>query len=433
MSVIVVGLNHRSAPLELLERVTVPPARQAKALADLRSRESLDEVVVLSTCMRTEVYATAERFHPAVQDVRNFLCESSFSVPEDVADHLTVLYDDAAIGHLFSVASGLDSAVLGESEILSQVRRAWEVAREEKAAGPVLSGLFRHAVEVGKRVRSETAIARGTTSVSQAAVALAASHLGPDEGSPGPGPGGAPLAGRRIVVLGAGEMGEGMAIVLAASGASEIQVVNRTRPRAQALADRIGGRAVGFEQLAAALTEVDVLLTSTGSPEPLLRVDDLVPVLAERAGRPLLIVDVAIPRDVEPAVRQLAGVTVLDLDDLRAFARAGLEDRRREVARVQCIIDEEVSAYLTDTIARQAAPVVAALHSRAEDVRAAELARFRARLDGLDERQRETVEALTRGIVAKLLHEPTVRLKDAAGTPRGERLADTLRSLFDLE
>ncbi|HEY2430862.1 MAG TPA: glutamyl-tRNA reductase, partial [Acidimicrobiales bacterium] len=295
MSVIVVGLNHRSAPLELLERVTVPPGRQAKALADLRSRDSLDEVVVLSTCMRTEIYATAERFHPAVQDIRNFLCESSFSAPEDVADHLTVLYDDAAIGHLFSVASGLDSAVLGESEILSQVRRAWEGAREEGAAGPVLSGLFRHAVEVGKRVRSETAIARGTTSVSQAAVALAASHLGQ--------PGAAPLTGRRIVVLGAGEMGEGMAVALAASGAEEIQVVNRTRPRAQALADRIGGRAVGFEQLAVALTEVDVLLTSTGAPEPLLRVEDLIPVLEQRAGRPLLIVDVAIPRDVEPAVR----------------------------------------------------------------------------------------------------------------------------------
>jgi glutamyl-tRNA reductase len=285
--------------------------------------------------------------------------------------------------------------------------------------------LFRHAVEVGKRVRSETAIARGTTSVSQAAVALAASHLGQ--------PGAAPWTGRRIVVLGAGEMGEGMAVALAASGAEEIQVVNRTRPRAQALADRIGGRAVGFEQLAVALTEVDVLLTSTGAPEPLLRVEDLIPVLEQRAGRPLLIVDVAIPRDVEPAVRRLDGVTVLDLDDLRAFARAGLEERRREVARVQSIIDEEVSAYASDALAREAAPLVAALHARGEDVRTGELDRFRARLDGLDERQREAVEALSRGIVAKLLHEPTVRLKDAAGSPRGERLAETLRSLFDLE
>ena len=419
MSVIVVGLNHRSAPLEMLERVTVPTARLPKAIADLRARDSLDEVLVLSTCMRTEVYATAERFHPAVQDIRNYLCESSFSTPEDIADHLTVLYDDAAIGHLFSVASGLDSAVLGESEVLSQVRGAWEVARTEGGAGSVLSGLFRHALEVGKRVRSETAIARGTTSVSQATVALAVHTLGR-------------LEDRKILVLGAGEMGEGMAVALAASGVSEVLVANRTRARAQSLADRIGGKAIGFDELGAALVEVDVLLSSTGAPEPLLMVEDLLPVLSARAGRPLLVVDVAIPRDVDLGVRQLDGVTVLDLDDLRAFARAGLEDRRREIARVHGIIDEEVAEYLGDVQARQAAPVVSAMHGKAEEIRQAELARFRARLDGLDPRQQEAVEALTKGVVAKLLHEPTVRLKDAAGTARGERLAETLRSLFDL-
>ncbi len=252
MSVIVVGLNHRTAPLELLERVTVAPDRLAKALADVRSRVSLDEVVILSTCMRTEVYATAERFHPAVQDIRNYLCESSFSAPEDVADHLTMLYDDAAIGHLFSVAAGLDSAVLGESEVLAQVRTAWETARAEGAAGPVLSGLFRHAVEVGKRVRSETAIARGTTSVSQAAVALAAEHLlveameeraGQARARPGfpaglRAPRARPLDGRHILVVGAGEMGEGMAVALGGSGAAEVLVANRTPSRAEALAAR---------------------------------------------------------------------------------------------------------------------------------------------------------------------------------------------------
>ena len=420
MSVIVVGLNHRTAPLDLLERVTVPAARLPKALADLRGRDILDEAVVLSTCMRTEIFATAERFHPAVQDLRNFLCESSFSLPEDVADHLTVLYDDAAIGHLFSVASGLDSAVLGESEVLAQVRNAWDVARREGAAGPVLSGLFRHALEVGKRVRSETGIARGTASVSQAAVQLAAHHLG------------TPLAGRRIMVLGAGEMGEAMAVALAGSEGADVRVANRTASTARALAQRIGGRAVGLDHLPEAIEEVDVLLTSTGSPEALLTVDDLAPVLARRT-TPLLIVDVGMPRDVEFAVRQLEGVTVLDLDDLRAFARAGLEERRREVSRVHRIIDEEVAAYLGETIARQAAPTVAALHARAEQIRQAELDRLRGRLDGLDDRQREAVEALTRGIVGKLLHEPTVRLKDAAGTPRGERMSDTMRTLFDLE
>ncbi len=419
MSVIVVGLNHRTAPLELLERVTVPPASLAKALADLRSRADLDEAVILSTCMRTEVYATAERFHPAVQAMRNFLCDLSFSVPEDIGDHLTILYDDAAIGHLFSVSAGLDSAVLGESEVLSQVRAAWEAARLEGAAGAVLSGLFRHAVEVGKRVRSETAIARGTTSVSQAAVALAADRLGG-------------LVGRKILVLGAGDMGEGMAVALAGAGVADVLVANRTATRAETLAGRVGGRAVDVAHLPAALAEVDVLLTSTGASEPLLTVEDLTPVLPRREGRPLLIVDVAVPRDVEPAVRALDGVTVLDLDDLRAFARTGLEERRREVGRVQAIIDEEVTDYLGDAVARQVAPTVASLRAHAEAIRQGELERFRARLDTLDARQRDAVEALTHGIVAKLLHEPTVRLKDAAGTPRGDRLADGLRALFDL-
>ena len=419
MSVIVVGLNHRTAPLELLERAAVPPARLSKALADLRSRVDLDEVVILSTCMRTEVYATADRFHPAVQAIRNFLCELSFSGPEDVADHLTILYDDAAIGHLFAVAAGLDSAVLGESEVLGQVRSAWEAAQADGAAGAVLSGLFRHAVEVGKRVRSETAIARGTTSVSQAAVALAADRLGG-------------LEGRRILVLGAGDMGEGMAVALAGAGVGDVLVANRTAVRAETLADRVGGRSIDVDELPAALTEVDVLLTSTGAPEPLLTVDDLTPVLPRRAGRPLLIVDVAVPRDVEPGVRWLDGVTVLDLDDLRAFARAGLDERRREVSRVRAIIDEEVADYLGDALARQVAPTISALHDRADAIRAAELERFRSRLEGLNPRQREAVEAMSRGIVAKLLHEPTVRLKDTAGTPRGDRLAEGLRLLFDL-
>jgi glutamyl-tRNA reductase len=422
VSVIVVGLNHRSAPLEILERVAVAPAHVAKALADLRSRPSLDEVVVLSTCMRTEVYATAAKFHPAVQDVRNFFCETGFCAPEDIADHLTVLYDDAAIGHLFTVVSGLDSAVLGESEIQGQVRRAWDVARAEGAAGMVLSGLFRHALEVGKRVRSETAIARGTTSVSQAAVALATDHLG---GS---------LAGRRILVLGAGQMGEGMAVALAGSAdPGSVVVANRTPARAEALAERVGGQAITMAGLPTALAGADVLLTSTTSPHPILSRDDVEAALAARPDRPLLVVDVAIPRDVEPSVAAVAGVTVLDLDDLRAFAEAGLAERRREVFRVRGIIADEVSAYLTDVTAREVAPIVAALRARADEVRDAEWRRLSGRLGGLDARQRQAVEALTKGIVAKLLHQPTVQLKDAAGTPRGEQLADALRVLFDLE
>jgi glutamyl-tRNA reductase len=424
VAVIVVGLNHRSAPLDVLERVSVPPSGLPKALADLRSRPSLDEIVLLSTCMRTEIYAVAQRFHPAVSDLRNFLCESGGCAPEELSDHLSILYDDVAIGHLFTVTAGLDSAVLGESEVQGQVRSAWEVATREGTTGLVLSSLFRHALEVGKRVRSETAIARGTTSVSQAAVALAAAQFG------------GTLQGKRILVLGAGEMGKAMAVALAASpGVEDVVVANRTASRASELAARIGGRAVVADRdgLRSALADTDVLLTSTTSPTAILGAADVVPALAGRRHRPLLIVDVAIPRDVERPVAALDGVTVLDLDDLRAFAQAGLDVRRREVARVRSIIDDEVAEYLNDASAREVAPTVAALHSLAEDVRLQELDRFRRKLGSLDQSQRDAVEALTRGIVAKLLHGPTVQLKGAASSPRGERLADALRTLFDLD
>ena len=420
MSVIVVGLNHRSVPLEVLERMTVSDARLPKALADLRGRDNVDEAVVLSTCMRTEVYVVAARFHAAMGDVRDFLAELSFSQPEDFSDHLYFFYEDSAAAHLFRVAAGLDSAVVGESEVLGQVRSAWEQAAAEGASGPVLGGLFRHAVEAGKRARSETGIARGTASVSHAAVEMAGQRLGS-------------LEGRQILVLGAGDMGEGMAVALATSpGVGEVLVANRTWERAVDLAARVGGRAVELGGLSAALQEADVLLTSTGAPTALLDEADLRPVMAARRGRPLLVVDVAVPRDIDPAVGRLEGVTLLDLDDLRAFAEAGVSGRRREVARVQAIVDEEVARYTAVATAREAAPLVAALRQRAEEVRTAELDRYRARLDKLDDRQREAVEAITRGMLAKLLHGPTVRLKEAAGSPRGDRLAEALRALFDL-
>ena len=420
MSILVVGLNHRTVPLEVLERMTVSDARLPKALADLGGRDNLGEVVVLSTCMRTEVYATAERFHGAVVDVRNFLAELGFTAPEDFSDHLYSYYADAAASHLFRVVSGLDSAVVGESEVLGQVRAAWEKAAAEGACGPVLANLFRHAVQVGKRSRSETAIGRGTTSVSQAAVQMAAQRLGT-------------LAGRRILGLGTGDMGEGMAVALAATpGLGDVMVANRSWPGAVALANRVGGRPVALGALGAALEEADLLLTCTGSPTVLLHADDLEPVMATRPRRPLLVVDIAVPRDVDGGVGDLAGVTLLDMDDLRAFAEEGLAGRRREIDRVQAIVDEEVSRYTAVSTARELAPLVVALRRRGEDLRTAELERFAPRLEGLDPRQREAVEALTRALLAKLLHEPTVRLKEAAGSPGGDRLAEALRALFDL-
>jgi glutamyl-tRNA reductase len=419
VSVVVVGLNHRTVPLDLLERMTVPSARLAKALADLAGRDHIGEAIVLSTCHRTEVYAVAEKFHGAVSDIRNFLGDLAFAPPEEFSDHLYTYYDEAAAAHLFGVAAGLDSVVLGESEIIGQVKDAWDAARAEKTCGATLSGLFRHALETGKRARTDTGIARHITSVPQAAVAMATERLGS-------------LAGSRVLVLGAGEMGEALAVALAGAGVAEVLVANRSAPRARAVARRVGGRPVSLFELPDALAAADVLLTSTGATTPVVDAEDVAPVLGARQGRPLLIVDVAMPRDVDASVAALDGVTLLDLEDLKRFAEAGLDERRREVAAVRGIIGEEVARYLERATERQVAPAISALRERAEKVRIAELDRYRARLDGLDDRQRDAVEALTRGIVAKLLHDPTVRLKDAAGGPKGERLAEALRDLFGL-
>src|SRR5205085_3312733 len=258
------------------------------------------------TCHRTEIYVVAERFHGGVQDIRHFLTGLAFLPPEDFSDHLFTYHDESAAAHLFGVAAGLESVVLGESQILGQVRSAWERARDEGAAGSRLSALFRHALEVGKRARSETAIGRGVTSLSQAAVALATNRLGT-------------LEGRKLVLLGAGEMGEGMAADLAASTEAspgdgpEVVVASRTRQRAVRVAEKVGADVVDLDELPAALAVADVLLSSTGSATVVLGPTELAPLMAVRPHQPLLIVDMGMPRDIDPAVRSIPGVTLLDL------------------------------------------------------------------------------------------------------------------------
>ena len=420
MSFVVVGLNHRTVPLPVLERVTVPPALVPKALRDLAGREYLAEVALLSTCNRTEVYALCTKFHPGVADASEFLAEQAGMGAADLAEHIYSYYDEAAIAHLFGVAAGVDSVILGEGQILGQVRDALRAAEEEGTAQQGLARIFRHAIEVGKRSRAETGIGRGAVSLSSAAVALAAERLGS-------------LVDRRVLVLGAGEMGEGMARSLAGSGVTEVVVAGRGTERSTELATRVGGRAVPIEQLPRALVTADLVLTSTGSTDVVISEEEMEVAMQRRFGRPLLIVDIAVPRDVDPGVADVPGVTLLDMDDLKAFAESSMDRRRREVARVRRIISAELERLRAGRTAREVAPLVSALRSRGEDIRLAELERFRSKLDAVDPKTAETIEALTRGIVAKLLHEPTVRVKEAAGSGRGELYADALSALFGLD
>ena len=417
MSILVIGVNHRSGPLEVLERVTLAPDEIPKAVQTLVSRDNVREAVVLSTCNRTEIYAVAERFHGAYADIRDFLCDAGNISPDELHPHLFSQHDEAAVQHLFEVAAGLDSAVIGESEILGQLRTSWETAHREGGSRSTLNMLFRHAIEVGKRSRTETNIARGTASVSHAAVEMALEHRGD-------------LAGCSVAVLGAGAMGEGIAVALTAAGASEVTVVNRSPERGASLALRVGGTAVGMGEMTSVLTAADVVLTSTGSGTPIVTASMMREV--QRDGRPLLFVDIAVPRDIAPDVAALDEITVLDLDDLKAWAARGRAQRLAEVDHVAEIVAAEVERFTLEASARQAAPLVAALRQRGEDLRESVLTRHSSRLAHLSDADRELIDSITRGVVAKLLHEPSVRLRDEAGTPQGERNAAAVADLFDL-
>ncbi|HET9060909.1 MAG TPA: glutamyl-tRNA reductase [Acidimicrobiales bacterium] len=426
MSVVVVGVNHRTVPLEALEPLLISPVDLPKALADLAARPHLQEVVVVSTCMRTEVYAVVSRFHGAMADIREFLATWSGRPPEAFSDHLYAYFDEAAVSHLFRVSAGLDSASLGEPEILGQVKSAAESARKEGVSGSTLASAFRHALIVGKRARTETGISRGTTSLSYAAVEMAVDVLGD-------------LAGKRALVLGAGEVGESTVRALAnAPGSPEVVVVNRTRARAERVAGEVGAMVVAWAAAKDALAGADIVVCCTaGDPSvmgtDLLGTDVLEAGLAARPERPMLIVDLSVPRNVGPEVGRLAGVTLVDMDRLSKYVTLRAEDRRAEIPAVESIVAEELHRYASSVAERSVAPLVALARERAEELRRQELGRVRKRLEGLDTDQLEAVELVTRRLVAKLLHEPTVNLKAAAGTARGDALAAAFRELFGLE
>lgn len=425
MSLVVVGLEPERSPLDLLEQVAVPDEQLAKALAALRDRRNLTETVVLSTCLRTEVYAVAERFHDGVADIQGFLADRAGIPLEALAPHLAIRFDEQVPEHLFEVAAGMRSAVLGETEVLGQVRRAGERAAAERAAGPVLAELFRRAVQAGRRVRAGTAIAQGTLSLSHVAAELVTERLGG-------------VAGRRVVVVGAGEMGTGVARALGRSGA-DVVVANRTAAKGRAVAELAGGRAVGLDALAGELVLADAAVGCIGGTAPPLDLGLFEEVVARRSGPaqppptdPLVVVDLGMPRTVHPAVGRLPGVELADLDAIRQLADEAMAGRQAELDSADAIVQAEVERYRAELRARGAAPAVAALRERVEQLRDAAVDRQRARHAGLTDEQWSAVEAVTRDVVARLLHPPSVALKETAGTPRGERLLEAVRALFDL-
>jgi glutamyl-tRNA reductase len=418
VSIVVIGINHRTSPVNLLEKMTIADSAMPKALHSLSVRDDIREVVVLSTCNRTEVYAVAERFHGAYDDIRDFFCETSGLTSDEVTPHLFSQHDEAAISHLFEVAAGLDSAVLGEVEVIGQVRDAWERAMSEGVSRSSLNLLFRYALEVGKRARTETGISRSTASVSHAAVEMAHDILGT-------------LEGKHVLVVGAGEMGEGVATALSREGAGSVAVINRTASRGEALADKVGARLSQFDNLETEVSAADVIVSCTGSGSAVLTAS-MVRTARKGIDSPLLIVDIALPRDVDPAVGNIDGVTLRDLDHLKEWANRGLEKRAAEVDQVRSIVGEETERFVLEQAQRQAAPLISQLREAVDAIRTAEIERLAGRMADFTEEQRETVETITRGIVAKLLHNPSVSLREAAGSAQGERLSAAVRDLFNL-
>jgi glutamyl-tRNA reductase len=421
MPVFVVGLNFKSAPLELLERLAVDPERLPKALADLLDRDHVHEGVVLSTCNRVEVYSAISRFHAGSTDLRRFLAEFHHLEPQDFADQLYSYYDERAVRHLFAVASGVDSMVVGESQILGQVREAFRAAQEERAVGPLLTTLFGRAIKVGRRVRAETAIGAGPTSTLEVGLRLAERQLGS-------------LAGRRVLVVGAGKMGRLAGRRLRAAGVGEVVVANRTEDNGATLARELGGRHVPLDRAGDELAAADLVIASTAAMAPTVTVEVVAAALARRAadapGQPLVLLDLGVPRDVEPEARALPGAFLADLDGLRAVLETEDDGRLAEIERVRRLIAEESAAFMAWQREVRLGPTIRALRARAEEVRRRELARASSRLAGLSDAERAAVEAVTRRLVNKLLHEPVVRGKALAGGPDGDLYARMLHELY---
>lgn len=423
MHILCVGLNHHTAGINLRERLSFSEDSVRSALARIGCGSDafpgcIKEMVILSTCNRVEIYAVS-----TVEDYSTLedYIEEVKAVPRATfSRYLYCLSGLEAVNHLLRVSAGLDSMVIGEHQILGQVAGALEVARSQRSAGPILTRLFQTAIRAGKRARTETAIGQNPASISSMAVRLAEMVI-PD------------LKMASILVVGAGEMAELAVESLRKRGSNTIKVINRTQARARLLAERWGGEAAAYEQLSEALKAADVVITSTGAPHTIIREKMVSEVMASRAARPLVIMDIAVPRDVEPDVAHIRGVMLYDLDSIQENLEDSLNGRAREIPQVERILDEmqeEFDAYLA---LLDVFPIIAQLHQRAEEIRQVELEKTLRRLPNLSDREREHLSALTQSLVKKILHPPISRLRNAAGSPEALEFAEAARELFDLE
>ena len=415
MPLFLAGISHKAAPVTVRERFAFSAEELPAALAKLR--QTLGNGVILSTCNRTELYLDAGGDRSARKAALDFLAAAKGLPVSELEGRFTFYRQREAVRHLFRVAAGVESMVVGETEVLGQVRAAFVAATEAGCGNPYLSRLFHSAIRVGRRARSETSICQKVVSVSSTAVALAKETLGD-------------ISASRVLVISAGEAGKLTASALRDSGVTQILVTSRTLRRAQELAADLGGQAVPFPQLAEALAQSDIVISSTGAQSFLIDPAMMKGVMAQRNGRPLLFIDIAVPRDVHPDVREISGVHLYDIDDLHAVCEANLRSRREEVVSVERMVEEEVDSFLDWARSLKVVPTVSALRRQAEEIRAAEVAKTLNRLPNLSKEHKERIDALTTAIVKKIIHRPIARLKSRE---YGHLYVQAARELFGIE
>lgn len=422
MHLIATGLSHRTAPVELREKAALTDSAARAALRTLMADGAIREAVTISTCNRTEIYLRAADGASAEEAACAVLVAAS-GIPRAELDCVRYTHrEDRAVHHLLRVTSSLDAMVIGESEIQGQVRLAFDRAREEDAVGPVLDHLFRKALETGKRVRTETQISSGAMSVATVAVELArlgtAGHL----------------AGSRVLLIGAGEMGEATARALMAAEADQLVVANRTVSTARTLAGRMGGEGVSFQDLPAELALADIVISSTDAPHTILTHDDVESAMRSRPGRPMTLIDIAVPRDLDPGIATIPGVTLHDIDDVERVVEINRNGRMREAEAAETIVEQETGRYEEWRRGLSVTPTITSLRGHAEEIRTGELAKISGAWESLSDADRARVEQLTNAIVNRLLHEPTIRLRAAVASGDGaEAHVESLRHLFALD
>ncbi len=417
MEVVLVGTSHHLAPIEVRERMSFEPASGAAVAAELAGTDG--EAVALSTCNRSCLYIANRDLEDACTQAQTQLAEFSGLTADELADFCYAKTGEDAVRHLFRVTAGLDSMIPGETQILGQVRQAYEVADQAGAVGPLLHRLFAQALHVGRRVRAETRVGENPGSISEAAAELAASVFGD-------------LSDRRVLVLGAGKMAELAVANLVDRGVESLAVGNRSVDRARDLAERFNGHGVGLDALEAELVNADVVIASTGASDLVLGAAQVEETMRRRRGQPIFFIDIAVPRDLDPGINDLADCYLYDIDDLETVVSESLAGHREESAKAESIVDEETGLFMAWQASLDVVPAIASLRAMAEGIRAAELERVEGRLGSLSDRERRAVESLTAQIVNKLLHLPTVRMKQAAAGADGAVYAEAVRHLFGL-